>query len=224
MTKGASRRPRELTRCSGTYGVTLWLLRPPSPAVAWRVLVWMGFIRKRSPWSTPRSRPGRRDPRFPSCSMSFTRACLPHSRKDLLTDLLSFFPCLRDVLSQRYLFSRLTVSERCARLWSTLRDVPAGRFLLFITFWSVLVYDPVARWSWHWAGWSNPLDVMDFAGAHRRSISHQARRYWRATSFMPSIRRDLAGAGADFGVSWGNDSASFGKHYLAMLTRRQVGN
>jgi ammonia channel protein AmtB len=42
--------------------------------------------------------------------------------------------------------------------------VTVGRFLVFITFWSLLVYNPVARWSWHWAGWSNQYDVMDFAG------------------------------------------------------------
>src|SRR3954453_5475433 len=45
-----------------------------------------------------------------------------------------------------------------------IRDVPAGRFLVFITLWSLLVYIPVARWSWHWAGWSYQFDVMDFAG------------------------------------------------------------
>jgi len=45
-----------------------------------------------------------------------------------------------------------------------IRDVRVGRFLVFITFWSLLVYNPVARWSWHWAGWSNQRDVMDFAG------------------------------------------------------------
>jgi Amt family ammonium transporter len=43
-------------------------------------------------------------------------------------------------------------------------DIPAGRFLIFISVWSLLVYNPVARWTWHWAGWSNQLGVMDFAG------------------------------------------------------------
>ncbi|OIW34179.1 Rh-like protein/ammonium transporter [Coniochaeta ligniaria NRRL 30616] len=43
-------------------------------------------------------------------------------------------------------------------------DIPAGRFLIFISLWSLLVYNPVARWTWHWAGWSNQLGVMDFAG------------------------------------------------------------
>jgi len=37
-------------------------------------------------------------------------------------------------------------------------------FLVFIMFWSLLVYNPVARWSWHWAGWSNKRGVMHFAG------------------------------------------------------------
>lgn len=39
-----------------------------------------------------------------------------------------------------------------------------ARFLIFITIWSILVYDPVARWSWDPDGWSNKLGVMDFAG------------------------------------------------------------
>lgn len=43
-------------------------------------------------------------------------------------------------------------------------DVPVGRFLLFINIWSLLVYNPVARWTWHWAGWSCRLGVLDFAG------------------------------------------------------------
>lgn len=43
-------------------------------------------------------------------------------------------------------------------------DVPVGRFLLFINLWSLIVYIPVARWTWHWAGWSNRLGVLDFAG------------------------------------------------------------
>lgn len=42
--------------------------------------------------------------------------------------------------------------------------VPVGRFIVFISLWSLLVYDPVARWSWHWSGWSNQYGTMDFAG------------------------------------------------------------
>jgi ammonia channel protein AmtB len=45
-----------------------------------------------------------------------------------------------------------------------IRDVPVGRFLVFITLWSLLVYYPVARWSWHWSGWSHQYGAMDFAG------------------------------------------------------------
>ncbi|KAG4439173.1 hypothetical protein IFR05_005326 [Cadophora sp. M221] len=37
-------------------------------------------------------------------------------------------------------------------------------FLVFISIWSVLVYYPVARWSWFTDGWSKKLGVMDFAG------------------------------------------------------------
>ena len=43
-------------------------------------------------------------------------------------------------------------------------DVPVGRFLLFINLWSLIVYIPVARWTWHWSGWSNQLGVLDYAG------------------------------------------------------------
>ena len=43
-------------------------------------------------------------------------------------------------------------------------DVPVGRFLIFINLWSLIVYIPVARWTWHWAGWSNQRGVLDFAG------------------------------------------------------------
>jgi len=39
-----------------------------------------------------------------------------------------------------------------------------ARFLVFISIWSVLVYYPVARWSWDIEGWSKKLGVMDFAG------------------------------------------------------------
>lgn len=43
-------------------------------------------------------------------------------------------------------------------------DVPVGRFLLFINLWFLIVYVPVARWTWHWSGWSNQLGVLDYAG------------------------------------------------------------
>ncbi|KIW27842.1 uncharacterized protein PV07_07543 [Cladophialophora immunda] len=39
-----------------------------------------------------------------------------------------------------------------------------GRYLLFITLWTTLVYCPVARWTWHPLGWSKLRGAMDFAG------------------------------------------------------------
>lgn len=45
-----------------------------------------------------------------------------------------------------------------------MHKVHPARFLIFISMWSILVYDPVARWSWDPDGWSNKLGVMDFAG------------------------------------------------------------
>ncbi|OAP65529.1 hypothetical protein AYL99_01501 [Fonsecaea erecta] len=40
----------------------------------------------------------------------------------------------------------------------------AGRYILFITLWTTLVYCPVARWTWHPLGWSKLRGAMDFAG------------------------------------------------------------
>lgn len=45
-----------------------------------------------------------------------------------------------------------------------MHKVRPARFLIFISMWSILVYDPVARWSWDPDGWSNKLGVMDSAG------------------------------------------------------------
>jgi ammonium transporter, Amt family len=45
-----------------------------------------------------------------------------------------------------------------------MHNVRPARFLIFISIWSVVVYDPVARWSWDPEGWSNKLGAMDFAG------------------------------------------------------------
>ncbi|GAC1344066.1 MAG: ammonium transporter [Acetobacteraceae bacterium] len=36
--------------------------------------------------------------------------------------------------------------------------------LLFITFWSLLVYSPIAHWVWSPLGWINALGAADFAG------------------------------------------------------------
>ena len=44
------------------------------------------------------------------------------------------------------------------------KGVTVGRFIVFISLWSLLVYNPVARWSWHWSGWSSRYGTMDFAG------------------------------------------------------------
>jgi Amt family ammonium transporter len=40
----------------------------------------------------------------------------------------------------------------------------AGRFLAFILLWSLLVYYPVARWTWSPEGFSSQHGVMDFSG------------------------------------------------------------
>jgi len=39
-----------------------------------------------------------------------------------------------------------------------------GRFLIFISLWSLLVYYPVARWAWSPGGFSSQHGIMDFAG------------------------------------------------------------
>lgn len=46
----------------------------------------------------------------------------------------------------------------------TMHRVRPARFLIFISIWSLVVYDPVARWSWDPDGWSNKHGTMDFAG------------------------------------------------------------
>ncbi|KAH8699415.1 ammonium transporter AmtB-like domain-containing protein [Phaeosphaeriaceae sp. PMI808] len=45
-----------------------------------------------------------------------------------------------------------------------MRKAPIGRFLIFISIWSVVVYSPIARWTWHPQGWSRLRGSMDFAG------------------------------------------------------------
>ncbi|KAH8755208.1 ammonium transporter AmtB-like domain-containing protein [Hyaloscypha sp. PMI_1271] len=59
------------------------------------------------------------------------------------------------------MFASFTAALVCG---GALRKVSVGRFLIFITIWSILVYDVVARWSWHPDGWSKKLGSMDFAG------------------------------------------------------------
>jgi len=40
----------------------------------------------------------------------------------------------------------------------------SARYFLFISVWSTLIYNPIARWSWYSDGWSHQLGSMDFAG------------------------------------------------------------
>jgi Amt family ammonium transporter len=59
----------------------------------------------------------------------------------------------------------LTVGKSAALVCGgTMNRARPARFLVFISIWSVIVYEPVARWSWDPDGWSNKLGVMDFAG------------------------------------------------------------
>jgi hypothetical protein len=45
------------------------------------------------------------------------------------------------------------------------RHLPITRFLVFILLWSLLVYYPTARSTWHPQGWGrNAFNVLDFAG------------------------------------------------------------
>jgi ammonium transporter, Amt family len=64
------------------------------------------------------------------------------------------------------LFSHQTLKHYSAAIVSggIMHKVKPAPFLVFITLWSVLVYAPVARWTWFHEGWSNKLGVMDFAG------------------------------------------------------------
>ncbi|KAK3377268.1 hypothetical protein B0T24DRAFT_666036 [Lasiosphaeria ovina] len=59
------------------------------------------------------------------------------------------------------MFACFTAALVCG---GVMHKVKPARFLAFITLWSMLVYDPVARWTWHEKGWSNRMGVMDFAG------------------------------------------------------------
>jgi len=86
-----------------------------------------------------------------SCTNS-TRECLLPSRTVTI------------YLVRRSTDGLLTIRRAALVCGGVIRDVYTGRFLIFITLWSLLVYIPVARWSWHWAGWSNQYGVMDFAG------------------------------------------------------------
>jgi Amt family ammonium transporter len=72
---------------------------------------------------------------------------------------------------QRVYYSILIIPRAALACGGTVRNIPVGRFLLFITFWSLLVYNPVARRSWHWGDWSHQYGAMDFAGGTAAHIT-----------------------------------------------------
>jgi len=45
-----------------------------------------------------------------------------------------------------------------------MKRVGTIRFVVFILLWSILVYYPVARWTWYEKGWAKNRGIMDFAG------------------------------------------------------------
>jgi len=111
-------------------------------------------------------------------SLTFTRSILPaswwggESRALALTDVLARpiaegdgngGPSIPELVYVLYegMFAAFTAALVCG---GTMHKVRPARFLVFISIWSILVYDPVARWSWDADGWSNKLGSMDFAG------------------------------------------------------------
>ncbi|KAK0656939.1 ammonium transporter AmtB-like domain-containing protein [Cercophora newfieldiana] len=72
-------------------------------------------------------------------------------------------PSIPELLFVLYegMFASFTAAIVCGGIVHRARP---ARFLIFISFWSTLVYSPVARWTWHRKGWSNQLGVLDFAG------------------------------------------------------------
>ncbi|KAK3366406.1 ammonium transporter AmtB-like domain-containing protein [Podospora didyma] len=59
------------------------------------------------------------------------------------------------------MFASFTAAVVCG---GTMQRARPQRFIIFITLWSLLVYDPVARWSWSKNGWLKVLGTLDFAG------------------------------------------------------------
>jgi len=60
------------------------------------------------------------------------------------------------------MFNAFTAALVCG---GTINRVPPGRFIFFISIWSLFIYIPIARWSWYPDGWSAQiLQTMDFAG------------------------------------------------------------
>lgn len=44
-------------------------------------------------------------------------------------------------------------------------------FIIFVTLWSILVYNPIAHWMWGVGGWIRDLGALDFAGGNVVHIS-----------------------------------------------------
>jgi len=59
------------------------------------------------------------------------------------------------------MFAAFTPALICG---GVIKKFKVGRFLIFIWLWSLLVYYPVARWTWGSGGFSEQNGVMDFAG------------------------------------------------------------
>ena len=49
-------------------------------------------------------------------------------------------------------------------LGGAVERVKLGPFIIFVIFWTVLVYAPIACWLWNTQGWLNNLGAIDFAG------------------------------------------------------------
>lgn len=69
-----------------------------------------------------------------------------------------------------------------------MRKVPIGRFLVFISIWSIVVYSPIARWTWHAEGWSRKRGAMDFAGGTAVHICSGATVAAHSTFFQFEVR------------------------------------
>ncbi|KAK4183140.1 putative ammonium transporter [Podospora australis] len=59
------------------------------------------------------------------------------------------------------MFAAFTAAVVCG---GTMHRARPRRFIIFISLWSLLVYDPVARWTWSSRGWLRELGSLDFAG------------------------------------------------------------
>ncbi|KAE9371133.1 Rh-like protein/ammonium transporter [Stipitochalara longipes BDJ] len=121
-----------------------------------------------------------------------------------------------ELLYQFYegMFASFTAALVCG---GTIRDVPVGRFLVFITFWSLLVYNPVARWSWHWAGWSNQYGVMDFAGGTAVHITSGT----AVLAFYIFYELDTRGFSACWASFWKIFVRRFMKPFVVLGLRRK---